>query len=359
MAGLAVGPTRSRMTRTGHRRPAFADNRSLNFHKFCPRSPGHARVSLALHNIVSLATLADTLPRRVSVGFRLSFIDPYDRCPVCGSEALLDAGAIDIDPNNRIRWSRCSDCGLRFQNPRLSEASLHDLYAAADYFGTKGHDNPLAAYADFTRHDPVRIRQARRRLARIGKLSGIQTGRLLDVGSASGFFGVAAREAGFEVTCIEPDAAMAQYGRDCYGLLFLAAPLEACNLEPEAYDVVTAWGTESLFLHPLHSIERIVAALKPGGALALNYQDSRHWLRHVFPGLMTGWNVIYHHSNRSFDLMLARLGLTLVARELEWQTVSVDHICRVLRVQSFGRLRRLVLHVPAVSVPLVIARKSY
>jgi SAM-dependent methyltransferase len=294
------------------------------------------------------------MPRRPAV--QLSFIDRYERCPLCSSDMLTGAGVFDFGKERRISWSRCDHCELRFQNPRLTEASLRDLYATTDYFGLEG--GAKGAYTDFPRFDPIRIKQGGRRIRRIMKLSGVTGGRLLDVGSASGFFGVAARDAGFDPVCIEPDPELSAYGRKNYELTFMAAPMEACELEPESFDVVTAWGTDSLFLHPLHSIEKLVGALKPNGILALNYQDYSHWIRYFFPRLLTGWNVIYNHTDHSFDILLGKVGMKLVARELEWQTVPVDHLYRVLRINRPAILRRGIIRLPSISFRVVVAKKA-
>jgi hypothetical protein len=91
--------------------------------------------------------------------------------------------------------------------------------------------------------------------------------------------------------------------------------------------------------------------------LAMNPQDFDHWIRRVFPRLMIGWNVMFNLSNRSLDVLTRKLGLTLIHRGLEWQTVAVDHVFRVLRVRAPAALRFGVIAVPAVSFPLIIARK--
>jgi len=228
---------------------------------------------------------------------------------------------------------------------------LHTLYGSSNYFSG-------GAYRDYMRDDWIRIAQGQRRIKRIVARTGIAGGRLLDVASASGFFGVAARSVGFDVTCIEPDEKLARMGREAYGLLIIAATVEDCELEPAAYDIVTIWGADVHFLHPVHSIEKLVTALKPGGVLALTYQASDHWIRRIFPRMMTGWHMIYNHTDRSFEATLRRLGLELVSRELEWQTVTVDHICRLLRLNAPGWLRVGVVRAPAISFRTVIARKS-
>jgi SAM-dependent methyltransferase len=262
---------------------------------------------------------------------------------------------MDLDAAH-LTWDRCIDCSLVFQNPRLDATAIATLYRSQDYFGRRC-PSYSAAYVDYVRYDRARIEQGRRRMRRIVEISGIRGGRLLDVGSASGFFGVAARERGFDVTCIEPDVDLASYGRKAYGLTFLADTLENCSLEPECYEVITVWGASSVLLHPLRSFEQLVRALKPGGVLAMTTQDFDHWIRRIFPRLMIGWNVMFNLSSRSLDLLIRKLGLRLLYRRLEWQIVAVDHIFRVLRVRAPAAARFGVIAVPAVSFPLIIARK--
>jgi SAM-dependent methyltransferase len=211
---------------------------------------------------------------------------------------------------------------------------------------------------NFVQNDQIRLAQSRKRLARVIDIGGIQRGRLLDVGSASGFFGAAAKEVGFDVTCIEPDKELASYGRQHYGLHFLINTVEGCSLEGERFDIVTVWGTDAVLLHPLHSFEKLVAALRPGGVLAMNPQDFDHWIRWLFPGMMRGWNVMFNLSRRSLDVLMQKLRLTLIHRGPEWQTVALDHLFRVVRLRVPPLFRTGTVTVPAISFPLIVAKNN-
>ncbi len=285
------------------------------------------------------------------------FIERYADCPLCQCPKLFADFTVDIE-GMHLTWSKCSNCSLVFQNPRLKEEAIFSLYESTSYFGSDASDR-LSGYAHYVRHDKMRIAQSRRRIERIRHIAGLkQGGRLLDIGSASGFFGVAAREAGYDVTCIEPDEGLSNYGREVYGLKFHTAPLEACELEPESYDVITLWGADSHFMHPVESFEKLAAALKPGGVFACTYQDFDHWIRKIFPGLKVSWNIIYNFSDKSFDMLSQRLHLQVLHRGLEWQTVTVDHLLRVLRLPLVPSLGDYAVHVPAVSFRFVVATKK-
>src|SRR5262249_6089940 len=202
----------------------------------------------------------------------------------CGASSIDISHARNFD-GLAVSWFRCAACSLVFQNPPMTAAAMRNEYAKRNYF--------CAAYDDYMRDDPIRLRQARKRLHLIERFN-IPGVRLLDVGSASGFFGAVAQERGYHVTCIEPDQEMASRGRETYNLDIRAVALEEWELEPSNFDIVTLWGTDSHFSHPLEGFGKIAQALRPNGLLAMSYQDFDHWIRRIFPEIKVGWNVIFN-----------------------------------------------------------------
>lgn len=286
----------------------------------------------------------------------LSFIDRYANCPVCNSSALTSDFSFAIF-GLRITWDRCEDCTLVFQNPRLTEESIRLLYEKTSYFGND-ESNALSGYSNYEKEDHLRIAHSNKRISKIKAVSGISNGKLLDVGSASGFFGVSARSAGFDVTCVEPDARLSTYARDHYKLNAITSPFEGCVFEPNSFDAVTLWGTDSHFLHPLQSFEKIASVLRPGGVFAMNYQSFDHWIRIMFPKLKVSWNVMYNLTDRSFDVLMNKVGLSIVHRQIEWQTVSLDHLLHVIRFPSNVLLKSTNVTLPCVSFRFVVAIKN-
>jgi hypothetical protein len=65
-----------------------------------------------------------------------------------------------------------------------------------------------------------------------------------------------------------------------------------------------------------------------------------------------------NHADRSIDILLQKIGATLLLRKLEWQTVTVDHFCRQLSVPPPPLLEHVRLRVPAASYRFVVPRRS-
>lgn len=289
----------------------------------------------------------------------LSFDAPFSNCPVCAS-ADLEAGFLLDFMDITLRWSHCRACDLTFQNPRLSEESIRWCYANTDYWGEKG-GSAHAAYSQYLAFERLRLQDSRRRLRVIGKIAGKTTGNLLDIGSATGFTGCAAKEAGFSVTCLEPSEEMAAYGKVTYGLAYIVDTFESAALPRNAYDVVTLFGTDSHFLDPFESFKKLASILKEGGVVALTYQDFSHAIRRLFPGIKQSWNAIYNLSDRSFVHLMDKAGLEVIYfRPFEWRMTHVSHVLLTAGLPLPGFVHRspwLILPVPSISYRFVIVRR--
>ena len=285
----------------------------------------------------------------------IHFIDKYNTCLICNSTSLSSSFAIQINATS-FNWSLCDNCGLTFQNPRLAVESILQIYNSSSYWG-KDDDLRNAAYSNYEANDQIRIKQSFKRLKKIVNITGLQSGSLLDIGCATGFFGFTAKQYGFTVLGIEPSEVMAEFGIKNYGIDIFKGTLDECPLEHNTFDMVSLWGTDSHFLHPKEGFRKIVDCLHPNGFLVMNYQDFSHWIRKLFPGLKKSWNAIYNFSERSLRYLFNEIGLDIIFHKMEWQCVSSDHLFRLLKLNVPSFLKGFTVNAPAISFKMVIARK--
>jgi len=102
-----------------------------------------------------------------------------------------------------------------------------------------------------------------------------KTGRILDVGCASGLFLSAARKAGWNIAGVEPSEnlfakAAAALGREAE---LYCATLEHTPLAAGSFDAVTLWDVLEHVPQPLEFLRTCASLLKPGGHLFLNVPD--------------------------------------------------------------------------------------
>ncbi len=92
-------------------------------------------------------------------------------------------------------------------------------------------------------------------------------GHLLDVGCGAGHLLAVAREAGWDVTGVDPSADACVMARREYGLDVQAAPFEAADLPEAAFDVITLVNVLDQVSDPVRLLETARRALRPAGLL--------------------------------------------------------------------------------------------
>ena len=194
-----------------------------------------------------------TRTSRPSVACGPPVTDPVPSCWICGADAAPDTRYAGLP------LVRCGACGFVFAPVRSAE-ELHRLYTT-DYFD---------AYPGGQAYDADEVQRRHEATVRMQWLRSHATGgRLLEIGSASGWFLAQARDAGFEVEGIEPAADVAFAATARWNVPVQAATAETASLPDGELDVVVAWHALEHIAAPAGVLERLHAALRPGGLLMI------------------------------------------------------------------------------------------
>lgn len=251
--------------------------------------------------------------------------------------------------------TECADCGLVFQ-PLRTRADLVRLYG----------DEYFAVYEDDRAYDAderARWREAERRLELVRRYR--PRGRLLEIGSAAGFFLAAARAAGYDVLGVEPSAQVARRSATRFGIEVRPLTIEDAEIEGGAFDVVCAWHVLEHLPKPQPVLERLERALGSGGYLILEVPnirsaraqrererwrplDLRHHVAQYTPGALdallrrTGFAVVelmtipFAAYQRGPRAAAALAKLALITRELPMYPHPIRHEL----LQAVARVRR-------------------
>ena len=270
---------------------------------------------------------------------------PLERvpCNLCGAddlETIYDARADlerDPDPADKFRASgdelliqplvRCRRCSLLFVSPRVAAGAMLDGYAA-------GAD-PL-----YVSQMPARVRTFARTVRRLDALRPAR-GRLLDIGTAAGAFLKAAADRGWEVTGIEPNAWLADWGRREYGVTIHVGSIDSVAMAPACFDVVTLWDVIEHTPDPLHVLRRARRLLVPGGVLVVNYPDIGSWIARLmgrkWPFLSSVH--LYYFTRRTMRAALDRAGFDTIEIRPHLQRLKLGYIASRGAVVSPGLSR--------------------
>jgi SAM-dependent methyltransferase len=222
-----------------------------------------------------------------------------ETCWACGSPAHPDPAYAPA------RLFRCSRCGFLF-SPLRSAEELRDLYDA-EYF-----DEYTGGEA-YEQDEAQRRYESRLRVEFVGRYC--DSGRLLEIGAATGYFLEAARSAGFSVAGIEPVPEAAARAAAHLGIDVMVGFLEDLELEAGSYEAICAWHVLEHLGNPAGALERVVRALAPGGHF---FAEVPHIDSPAARRRRLAWKPldlrhhVGHYNAAAISALLERSGLTVV-----------------------------------------------
>lgn len=172
-------------------------------------------------------------------------------CELCGvDETTLYARENGYDA------VRCRRCGLIYVSPRPTISEMKALY--------DGLETKIDVRAHIRRRD-VKCAQARASLSTIRRHC--PSGRLLEVGSAAGWFLWEAKRAGYEVQGLDITRPLVEFSRGQLGIPTHEGTLRDAPFEAGSFDVVYMRNVLSHLAYPRAEYERVRWLLRPDGFL--------------------------------------------------------------------------------------------
>jgi SAM-dependent methyltransferase len=235
---------------------------------------------------------------------------------------------------------RCPRCGHCVAEIDLEAFDAKSLYGPGYFKGD--------AYLDYSKDREVLEKHFKKKLAFV--LRHVSGGRLLEIGSAYGFFLNLAKER-FEVGGFEISDEAAAYASRTLGLDVRSEAFEAGAVAKESFDCVVMWDVIEHLPRPDLTVKAAAAALRPGGMLFLTTGDIESWLARLRKGK---WRLIHppthlhYFTRRSLGALLSGVGMqvvecrhTGVRRSLRQMIYSVFQLGRERRSTVFALAERL------------------
>lgn len=187
----------------------------------------------------------------------------HECCPVCESNKIskvLSAKDYTVSNENFKIWE-CADCTLRFTQNIPSKEEIGKYYQSENYIS---HSDTAKGLINNIYHK-VRSRTLVNKLNLVKKFTGKAQGNILDIGSGTGAFLSTMKNAGWNVTGLEPDEIARHNSEKLHGIL----PKESEDLFTlnTGFDAITLWHVLE-HVHALHEyMEQFKRLLNPGGKL--------------------------------------------------------------------------------------------
>lgn len=262
-------------------------------------------------------------------------------CPVCGSaeRTVLHEGLIDnvffVAPG---KWTllRCTQCSSAYLDPRPSLASIGKAYGTYyTHVNCTPRDNAIQlgvfrrlrrmmsnGYLNRcygTQRQPasglgqwVAMLLPRQRQALDTEFRYLpkpaQGQRLLDIGCGNGSFLVSAREAGWQVSGVEPDPKAADAARQC-GLDVTVGTVDLLAGESDCFDAITLSHVIEHVHEPKQLLQAVRRLLKPGGIVYIDTPNTQSHGAAIFKknwrGLETPRHLVLFNPASLTDLLCA------------------------------------------------------
>jgi SAM-dependent methyltransferase len=286
-----------------------------------------------------------------------------EQCYVCGSRSRSPA----IERwffGRRFSWVRCGECGLVYQESKLSRESLQRIYNSTLYWqaGEGSQATARLGYPDYLRDHGTRIRQARDRMRTVSRFLPPRS-RILDVACATGFFVKAARDAGMDARGVDISAELARLGQEKYGVEIQVADFDLLEAPAGSLDGITIWGSDSNFYDPAATFRKVQVLLRDGGFVFFSFWDFDHPARPLLGEFKLAYPALYQWNRKNLSRLLETTGLRPQRLAMEWQHVTLGYVCSMTGRPGFRRLLAgfgladTVVRMPTLSGFVVAAQK--
>ena len=279
-----------------------------------------------------------------------------NRCDLCkadDAETLYTGDAWRQPVPDGLKLVRCRRCGLMYLNPRPAPDEIAAYYPT-DYA-------PFRPAIEEERLGLMRWMRRRKLIQRrklVERYSGRTSGRILDVGCATGLFLHEMATAGWQATGVELAAHAAEYASTRFGLNVFQGMLGQAPFEGETFDVVTFWDVLEHTFSPSQELAHAARLLAPRGLIAINVPNWDSIDRRLFGPHWIGFDPprhLYVFNRETLTALLQKSGL----RPLAWVCFMPTYFAfiasmdrwLIARAPHYAGLARRLLNLPGARLP--------
>ena len=225
---------------------------------------------------------------------------------MCGS-ALLERALTCTDfyaTDELFDLMRCENCGFTFTQNAPIESEMGRYYDTPDYIS---HSDTHKGLMNAVYHR-VRRYMLGQKARIVERESGLSTGRLLDIGTGTGYFSAMMQQLGWRVSAIEKNEAARQFAKERFNLNVMPES-ELPSLQKGSFDVITLWHVMEHLEHLHETWDLLSELLVNEGVLVVAVPNSasydakkygEHWAAYDVP------RHLWHFSPNSMKKLAAQ-----------------------------------------------------
>jgi SAM-dependent methyltransferase len=271
-------------------------------------------------------------------------------CKICGSREAHRK----FNLTNELEIFSCSDCQVLFMDPQLSDDEIAVFYSESYYksWGITGDkENQVSKQ--------MKMDTFLLRLKQIQKY--ISSGKLLDIGCATGFCLEAAKTLGYEPYGIELSEYSSRIAKKKFGNeTVFNGKLEDCNFKPEMFDVITMFDLIEHVRTPAQTLGRAADLLKPDGIIMITTPDNKSLSRKFMGKKWTHYKKehFYYFDFQSLNYIAAKNNLEIIHSDHSKKALNIDYLHTQLNVYKHWLLTP-VINIAHAVLPRSLTKKNF
>jgi len=236
-----------------------------------------------------------------------------------------------IDNRDGFIINRCKDCGLIWAEG-IANDSLKSFYNH-EYFNSKSR----MGYENYLNEEELHRRNARNIISSVNKMRELNGARILDIGSAFGFFLDEARKMKHcDVYGAEISSYASQYALNQMGLKIANNEFDKCNFETGFFDAAFLLGTIEHLTSPRAALSNIYKILKKKGILVITTLNTRGLIPIFF---IKPPEHIFYFNHKNLSKLLKESGYEILSEKLYFAEYHLhDLLYRLSKLRLFSFL---------------------
>ena len=248
----------------------------------------------------------------------MSFNIHYNTCPCCNSTNIaeaLQAKDYTVSQTNFSIW-HCNNCTARFTQDVPDIHHIGPYYQSTAYIS---HSDTKEGFINKLYH-LVRNFTLKKKQNLVIAETNVAKGNLLDVGAGTGAFSQTMKNAGWEVTGLEPDPTARKVALEKFELL-LDIPDSLFQLPANSFDAITMWHVLE-HVHDLQGyLQQYHTILKPNGKVFIAVPNYTSGDADTYQEFWAAYDVprhLYHFSPKSMEMLANLKGFRVKAFKPMW-----------------------------------------
>lgn len=238
----------------------------------------------------------------------------HDSCKICDSTNLKTAFTLKDHSHTGVKFivSKCLDCGFHFTQDIPDTESIGPYYKSENYVSHS--DTQKGAF--YSVYHSVRNYMLKKKKKLVQSTTGINTGKLLDIGTGTGYFPNIMNQSGWETEGIEQDEATRKYASSKFK--FKVHDTNAFyKLKAESFDAITMWHVLE-HVHDLDGyLKNINSILTPNGSFIVAVPNHTSFDQKYYKEYWAAWDIpihLWHFNPITMRVLMMKYGF------------KVDHI---------------------------------